>query len=530
VVKVQDNGTGNLSSQAKISISLIDINETPFISKQSFLVLENSYNGTDIGTVYATDPDFNQTLIYSIHSGNLNEAFSINPTTGLLSINDSSEFNYETSPSFELLISIEDNGTDTLSNQAIITITVLDINEMPVIIKDQFTIVENSNIGTIVGSIEASDPDNQQIIIFSMLSGNMSDVFSLNPTSGLLTVANSTALDYETNPLFKLLVEVKDNGPLNLSCKDTIYINLIDKNENPFINNQTFWVPINNFENGALVGTVLAYDPDNAQALTYAILDGNSSNTFSINSNTGELYVEDIVSLGTDTNWVHFLTVEVRDNGIGTLTKQANISIKLTSSNDAPVIFDQAFNLPENTPVGTLIGKIVANDPNIGQTLRYSLISGNSIESFILDSISGQLLVSDSVAFDFEKTSSFLLVVSVQDNGQGSLKNQAIITINLIDVNDSIVNQDTNSYQIFNENTINVYPNPTSGLLNINCEELDSDSFTLQLINISGKIVHQKDYTGIKSMIINVDSLPKATYILIVRTKVETYSRKIIVK
>ena len=81
-----------------------------------------------------------------------------------------------------------------------------------------------------------------------------------------------------------------------------------------------------------------------------------------------------------------------------------------------------------------------------------------------MDSISGELQVSDTIALNFEKITSFSLTLAVQDNGLGCLSNQAKIMINLIDIEDSIDLQDTSSYNFGTDNSIRVFQNPTTDL------------------------------------------------------------------
>lgn len=76
---------------------------------------------------------------------------------------------------------------------------------------------------------------------------------------------------------------------------------------------------------------------------------------------------------------------------------------------------------------------------------------------------------------------------------------------------------------------ISVSPNPTSGLININCEKVDAGDFNLQLFTISGEKVFQKNYVGTKIVSLNLESYLKAPYILVVRTKNNIYTGKIIV-
>ena len=78
---MQDNGQGNLTDQATVTINLNDVNDAPNIDNQSFAIDENSAYGQQLGTVTASDEDIGQTLTFSIISGNTDNAFQINPTS-----------------------------------------------------------------------------------------------------------------------------------------------------------------------------------------------------------------------------------------------------------------------------------------------------------------------------------------------------------------------------------------------------------------------------------------------------------------
>ena len=64
-------------------------NQAPSIQNQSFQLQPNSVNGTTVGSVVASDPNAGQTLTYSILSGNTNGAFSINASTGVITVANS---------------------------------------------------------------------------------------------------------------------------------------------------------------------------------------------------------------------------------------------------------------------------------------------------------------------------------------------------------------------------------------------------------------------------------------------------------
>lgn len=95
-------------------------------------------------------------------------------------------------------------------------------NNAPEIEDQEFTIAENSENGTEAGTIIASDPDNDNIT-FLILSGNIDDAFVLGSSTGILTVNNSDALVYDTNPSFNLTIEVTD-GWANTSATITVNV------------------------------------------------------------------------------------------------------------------------------------------------------------------------------------------------------------------------------------------------------------------------------------------------------------------
>ena len=97
--------------------------------------------------------------------------------------------------------------------------------DIPPTINDQtFSINENSIAGTMVGKVVASDEDGQ-VVSYSIKSGNLNDAFAISD-SGKIEVKNEAAIDYETNPIYTLLVEVKDNK--GKSSFGTVSINLND--------------------------------------------------------------------------------------------------------------------------------------------------------------------------------------------------------------------------------------------------------------------------------------------------------------
>jgi hypothetical protein len=106
-------------------------NTRPVIEDQVFSVDENSDAGTVIDTVLASDIDHDQTLSFTILSGNTDDVFSIEASTGKLSVNITDALNYEEKQSFLLSVKVSDNYPESLSDSANITVMINDIDEVP---------------------------------------------------------------------------------------------------------------------------------------------------------------------------------------------------------------------------------------------------------------------------------------------------------------------------------------------------------------------------------------------------------------
>lgn len=257
-------------------------NQPPVILNQNFQLNENSPNGTNVGTVIATDPNVGQILTYSILSGNTNGAFTINTATGVLQVASSAVLNFETDPLFTLVIKVQDNGSGNLSSQATVTINLINVNELPIISNQYFSVITNSAVGTLVGTVVASDPDAGQTKTFSIQSGNTGNAFAISSTTGIITVANPSAINVTTNPSFTLTVQVQDNGTGSLSNQALMIINVLGSYNCSATGNISYQV-WNNLGTSVSVSSLTSNInfPDNPSSSTYLTSMEAASNSSS---------------------------------------------------------------------------------------------------------------------------------------------------------------------------------------------------------------------------------------------------------
>ena len=208
------------------------VNTPPVVLDDTFTVIETAPNGTLIGIVTASDPDAGQTLSYSISSGDPTNVFAINPSSGEIRVNDSSQLDMLVTPSYTLLVEVTDDGGPPRTAAATITILVTDVNQPPVVSDQSFSIDENAAGGTSVGTVNFTDPDFLDTHTLSVSGGSGATAFAVDRVTGEITVADSSQLDYETSSSFTLHVVVTDNGLPNRSDSATITVNLNPLNDN----------------------------------------------------------------------------------------------------------------------------------------------------------------------------------------------------------------------------------------------------------------------------------------------------------
>ena len=109
------------------------------------------------------------------------------------------------------------------------------------------------------------------------------------------------------------------------------------------------------------------------------------------------------------------------------------------TANNPPLIANQSRSIGENSANGTLVGAvIVASDPDAGQTLSYSLVGGNTNNTFAINATTGQLTVANSAALNYEVTPSYGLVVQVSDTGTPPRSTTATVTVTVTNVNELV--------------------------------------------------------------------------------------------
>lgn len=239
VVTAKDHGNPSLSSNVAVMVTVLDENDnTPRFTSPFYQasVLENTAIMTNALQVTATDPDEGQNglVTFAIVSGNTNDAFVINNATGFVAVNKN--LDRETVDAYSLYVSATDNAAlSPKSAFARVNFTVLDENDnSPQFVNlVNFTVLENANKGSGVGSVSATDSDigRNGEVRFSIIKGNDDDAFQIDSISGQITV--NGMIDREKQASYMLIIMASDRGSPAMKTKQLYYVTVQDQNDSP---------------------------------------------------------------------------------------------------------------------------------------------------------------------------------------------------------------------------------------------------------------------------------------------------------
>ncbi|KZN58401.1 rhombosortase-dependent cadherin domain-containing protein [Pseudoalteromonas luteoviolacea] len=246
----------------------LDIDEppkrAPMIEEgQSFEVQENNQEGTSVGILEFSDPDPDISPVEGFMV--LDEVpFMIDATGEIFA---TVELDYEMENDYSFFV----RAIDTLGNSSDYTeVNVSVTNDPaddeivdPVIDEGQvFEVVENPEIGTVIGMLEFNDSDDSPVESFEVL-GNVP--FEVN-TSGGVTVSGE--IDFETHEYFEFAVKaIGSKG--NSSDYTKVNVTVIDDPNDQGADNQEPAIPTGqvfeireNAALGTIVGQLEYFDPD----------------------------------------------------------------------------------------------------------------------------------------------------------------------------------------------------------------------------------------------------------------------------
>ncbi|XP_030352457.1 cadherin-10 isoform X3 [Strigops habroptila] len=250
VIQAKDMGgqMGGLSGTTTVNITLTDVNDNPPRFPQSTIHLripESSPVGTVIGSVKATDADTgkNAEVEYRIIDGDGTDMFDIvtqkDTQEGIITVRK--PLDYETRRLYTLKVEAENTHVDPrfyylgpFKDTTIVKISVEDVDEPPIFSRSSylFEVHEDIELGTIIGTVMARDPDSASSPIRFSLDRHtdLDRIFNIHSGNG--SIYTSKPLDREISQWHNLsVIAAEINNPKD-ATRVPVYVRILDVNDN----------------------------------------------------------------------------------------------------------------------------------------------------------------------------------------------------------------------------------------------------------------------------------------------------------
>ncbi|KRY19011.1 Protein dachsous [Trichinella patagoniensis] len=444
-------------NHSQVQVIVEDINDNAPLFDQSYAeisVMEDHEVGIALYTAKATDRDsgLNGQIRYRL-SVNPENTFMIHPVSGEIRLNHNRAFDYEKRKNYTLVITAQDGGIPSFTTEMTLLIFVLDANDhSPEFLQKIYrsAVYENAPLMTKIFQLKAIDLDhgaNSQIMFKidpnqeTALNQTL-EYFDVYADSGWIYVRKT--LDREMIPEFSFVVTVRDNGEPKRSSTATVFIKILDVNDNaPIFESAAYEFSVEeNQPKGTFVGQVVAHDADFGLNGTVRYrLDSEQVKNFHV-SLDGKLITSGV--LDYELTDLYELQIIAYDGGIPSLSTTCKVIVHVKDVNDNAPFFilptrQDNILFREEQSSGTEVIQVQARDPDSGRngTVRYRLDAESSTPPmpFRINRRTG--IIYSTEVLDYEKGPTiYKVTVIAEDWGKPILSSKKCITIELVDIED----------------------------------------------------------------------------------------------
>lgn len=296
-------------------------------------------------------------------------------------------------------------------------------------------------IGQGIGDADLEPPYNPPIFI---LPSSGESYINVDTSNGDITVKNEP-LDRESEDHFRFLVSSAQTGK-----SVTVDIYVTDTNDNK----PTFPVAMKPLElsestpkeSKIFLGSAIDVDLGNNSTERYEIISGNVDHVFRLKSSKaddGILYLDLVVNgtLDHETNPRYELLIRAFDGGNPPQSGDMIVNITIVDVNDNQPIFSSSryfAKVLENATIGTSVLQVSALDSDSGDNGRITYMidrqRSDPQETFTIDE-DGKIKVNKEV--DYESQQAYELIVVARDGAVQKLQTTAVVSIEVLDVNDN---------------------------------------------------------------------------------------------
>ena len=431
---VATDAAGN-NTEKPVTLAITNVDEVAPVFSSSgtaTAIAENSGAAQMVYTAIASDTDFispntanSVTYTLKANTGDAS-AFSINSSTGAVTLTASPDFETKSSYSFTVV------ATDAAGNntEKPVTLAITNVDEVAPVFSSSGTataIAENSGAAQMVYTAIASDTDfispNTANSVTYTLKANTGDdsAFSIDSSTGAVTLTANP--NYETKSSYSFTVVATDAAGNNTEKPVTLAITNVDEVGPVFSSSATATAIAENSGAAQMVYTAIASDtdfisPNTANSVTYTLkANTGDDSAFSIDSSTGAVTLT--ANPNYETKSSYSFTVVATD-AAGNNTEKP-VTLAITNVDEVAPVFSSsgtATAIAENSGAAQMVYTAIASDtdfisPNTANSVTYTLKANTGDDSaFSIDSSTGAVTLTANPNYETKSSYSFTVVAT----------------------------------------------------------------------------------------------------------------------
>jgi hypothetical protein len=435
---------GNETEQA-LTLRINNLDETaPKITSAGTAVTvdENSSENQVVYTATADDSaDASDGVTFSLADESL--GFSIDKDSGVITTNADFAANYEDAQSQSFTVV----ATDVAGNasQQVVSVAINNLDEVAPSIDSGDTAVaidENSGADKVVYTATADDSLDISAGVTFSLSGVDTDAFSIDSTSGAVTLTNNPNYEIQSEYSFTVIASDGVNDAVEQSV--TLDINNLDEIAPSITSGATATAINENSGEGQVVYTATASDTDfnGLEDITFSLAD--ESLGFSIDADAVVTTNADFTANFEDAQSQSFILVAT--DAAGNASEKL-VSVAINNIDEvAPSITsgDTAASVNENSGADQIIYTATASDPDFNGLEDITFSLADEALGFSIDASTGVVTTNTDFAADYEDAhSQSFTVIATDVAGKASQQVVSVVINNLDEVAPVINSVDT---------------------------------------------------------------------------------------
>uniref|UniRef100_A0A8C2KMY2 Cadherin 7b n=1 Tax=Cyprinus carpio TaxID=7962 RepID=A0A8C2KMY2_CYPCA len=371
---------GGLSGTTSVTVTLTDVNDNPprFSQSYQYSVLESVPVPSVVAKLKAADADIdsNAEMDYHIIDGDARGVFNIttdeDTQEGVIFLQR--PLDYETKSSFSLKIEATNRNIDPqfltfgpFSDTAAVKVIVEDVNEPPVFypLIRKMMVSEAARVGTVIGTVSASDPDSSSSAIRYSIDRNtdLERFFNVDALTGVISTAK--ALDRELNSVHNLTILATENQDPSQVGRGIVLIRVMDINDNaPVFAIEYETLLCENAAPGQVIQTISAVDKDEPPSghrfyfsLAFSASNNNNFTLRDNKDNTASVLTKH-ADFRRQEQSLYLLPVLIVDSGSPALSSTNTLSVRVCDCDVDGIpqaCGTVAFSLPQGLSTGALL-------------------------------------------------------------------------------------------------------------------------------------------------------------------------------